>query len=195
MPILFRDYETRSTLNLADVGAWKYTSHPTTDIWCCAYATEDGPIKLWLPGDPVPSEFIEASDSIEWTVAAFNDGFERLIEQHIMGPRYGWPTVPLERHRCLQAAALALALPAKLEAVASALNLEHQKDTAGHALMRQMMKPRRPRKDEDPAGTYWFDNLERRARLGDYCLRDLAVVRASHTLRATRDAKSAGTTD
>ena len=32
--------------------------------------------------------------------------FERLIEQHIMA---GWPPVPIERHRCTQAAALLLA--------------------------------------------------------------------------------------
>ena len=35
--------------------------------------------------------------------------FERLIEQHIMAPRYDWPPVPTERHRCTQAAALMLA--------------------------------------------------------------------------------------
>ena len=93
-----------------------------------AYAVDDGPIKLWVPGDPVPPEFIEAAQNPDWLVSAFNDQFERLIEQHIMGPRYGWPIVPIERHRCTQAAALALALPATLEKVARALKLEQQKD-------------------------------------------------------------------
>ena len=60
------------------------------------------------PGDPVPPEFVEAAQNPDWVVSAFNDQFERLIEQHIMGPRYSWPTVPIERHRCTQAAALAL---------------------------------------------------------------------------------------
>jgi hypothetical protein len=32
MPILFRDIETYSTLQLPDVGAWKYSGHPTTDV-------------------------------------------------------------------------------------------------------------------------------------------------------------------
>jgi hypothetical protein len=67
--ILFRDYETRSTLNLAEVGAWKYASHPTTDVWCCAYAVDDGPIKLWIPGDPIPTEFSEAAQNPDWLVS------------------------------------------------------------------------------------------------------------------------------
>jgi len=112
MPILIRDYETRSTLDLPDVGAWRYSQHASTDIWCCGYAVDDDPIELWLPGDPVPAAFTEAANNPDWLICAFNDQFERLLEQHILGPRYGFPLVPIERHRCLQAAALALALPA-----------------------------------------------------------------------------------
>ena len=59
------------------------------------------------------------------------------------------------------AAALALALPAKLELVAEVLELQHQKDRTGQRLMVMMSKPRRPRKDEDPDGCYWFDDEDR----------------------------------
>jgi DNA polymerase len=113
-------------------------------------------------------------------VSAFNDQFERLIEQHIMTPRYGWPTVPIERHRCSQAAALSLALPASLNGVARALSLEQQKDDTGRSAMLRMAKPRRPRQDEDPAGTYWFDDPERREQLYAYCKQDVATERALH---------------
>jgi DNA polymerase bacteriophage-type len=178
--ILFRDYETKSTLNLSEVGAWKYASHPTTDIWCCSYAVNDGPIKLWIPGDPIPPEFIEAAQNPDWVVSAFNDQFERQIEQFIMGPRYGWPGVPIERHRCSQAAALALALPATLEKGARALKLEQQKDESGHRTMLQMAMPRPPRQDEDPEGLYWSDDPERLAKLFEYNKQDLAVERAIH---------------
>src|ERR1700720_4743092 len=114
MPILFRDYETRSTLNLKRVGSYQYARHLTTDVWCCGYALDDGPISIWVPGGPVPPEFIEAANNPEWVVSAFNDQFERHIEEHIMGPRYGFPVVPIEQHRCTQAAAQALALPGSL---------------------------------------------------------------------------------
>ena len=73
MPILIRDYETRSTLDLPDVGAWRYSQHASTDIFCCGYAIDDGPIELWLPGDPIPAAFSEAANNPDWLVAAFND--------------------------------------------------------------------------------------------------------------------------
>ena len=135
MPILFRDYETRSAVNLKAVGAWKYSVDPTTDVWCCAYAIDNGPVKLWTPGDPVPPEFVTAAANDDWLVSAYNDQFERLIEQHVMAPRYGWPLVPIERHRCTQAASLACALPPKLKDAAKALDLAQQKDAAGHRVI------------------------------------------------------------
>ena len=85
MPVLIRDYETKSALDLTKVGAWKYSTHASTDVWCCNYAVDGDEIKLWLPGDPVPAEFIEAAQNPEWIAAAFNDQFERLIESTL------WP--------------------------------------------------------------------------------------------------------
>src|SRR5262249_39710226 len=161
VPVLFHDFETRSTLDLTEVGAWKYAGDASTDVCCCAYAVDDGPIQLWVPGNPVPPELIEAANNPEWITSAFGDHFERLITQHIMMPRYGWPLIPLERRRCTQAAALALALPAKLKSAADVLALEQRKDESGHRIMLRMAKPRRPRQDEDPNGIYWFDDPER----------------------------------
>src|SRR5262245_25202412 len=174
MPILFHDFETRSvTLDLREVGAWRYATDPTSDIWCCGYAVDDGPIQLWVPGDPVPPEFTEATHNPEWLTSAFGDAFERRITQHIMGPRYGWPLVPIERRRCSQAAALALALPAKLKSIAAVLKLEHQKDESGRRVMMSMARPRRPRRDEDPNGVYWYDDPEHREQLYAYCRNDV----------------------
>ena len=180
MPILYRDYETRSVLELPEVGAHIYAACASTDVWCCAHAVDGGEVQLWTPGMPVPDAFVEAARNPDWVVSAFNDQFERLIEQHIMGPRYGWPLVPLSRQRCTQAAALALALPPSLGAAAIALGLEHQKDEAGHRLMLQMSRPRKPRKGEDPNGTYWVDDPEKIQRLYDYCKRDVEAERALH---------------
>ena len=134
-------------------------------------------MQLWLPGDPVPPEFIEAARNPSWVLAAHNDHFETAIEQHVLAPRYGWPLIPLERHRCTMAMALGAGLPARLSAAADALELANRKDAAGERLMHQMSKPRRPRKDEDPAGTYWFDDPERLDRLYSYCRQDVEVER------------------
>jgi DNA polymerase len=175
--VLHRDYETRGTALLKAVGSHRYAGDPNTEILCAAYAVDNDPARLWLPGDPVPPEFIEAANNPHWVLSAHGDHFETAIEQHVLAPQYGWPLIPLERHRCTMAMALAAGLPARLSAAADALELANRKDAAGERLMHQMSKPRRARQDEDPAGIYWFYDQERLRRLHNYCKQDLEVER------------------
>jgi DNA polymerase len=166
------DVETRSTVDLKRTGAWRYATHPSTDVWCVGYAVDDQPVQLWRPGDPPPAQLATAIN-----VIAHNAGFERAILKHILVPRYGWSEIPLERFRCTMAASLALALPASLDKVAKALSLPQQKGSK--TIVAQMAKPRLPRGDEDPAaGPYWFDDEEHLAALYDYCLHDVETERA-----------------
>lgn len=174
--ILYRDYETRSRANLKLVGSHKYAADPTTAILCAAYAVDDEPAQLWLPGHPVPREFVEAAHNPSWAVAAHGDHFETAIERQILALRFGFPLVPLERHRCTMAIALAAGLPARLDRIAAVLELTNRKDVGGERLMHQMSKPRRRHKDE-PAGVYWFDDPERLDRLCKYCRLDVEVER------------------
>jgi DNA polymerase len=173
------DAETRSTADLKQVGSHVYTSDPTTDIWCVSYCTvtdgERGPIATWLPSDHVPAEIVTAAADPETLIVAYNDAFERQVEQHILHPHYGWPLFPIERRRCLMTMALASALPGALEAAAEALSLPVRKDAEGARLMRSMSRPRKPRKGEDPAGTYWHDDPEKLERLCAYCRHDVEV--------------------
>jgi DNA polymerase len=144
-----------------------------------AYAVDGGPIQTWLPGNPVPKEFVEAAAGPGWIVAAHGDHFETAIEQHVLQP-LGWPLIPLERHRCTMSMSLALGLPAKLSSVADALELENRKDAAGERLMHQMSKPRRARQAEDSGDVHWYDDLDRRQRLYEYCRQDVEVERELH---------------
>ena len=146
---LYRDYETRSALDLQEVGAHIYAKDPRTEVLCMAYAVDDEPISIWAPGDAVPPAFLEAAKDDTWVVSAFNDRFERSIESFLLSPKYGWPSVPLDRHRCTMAAALACGLPGNLEGVAAAFG--YQKDMVGHRLMLEMCKPlaKLPKDDED----------------------------------------------
>jgi hypothetical protein len=159
--VLHRDYETRSTLLLKCVGAHKYAADSNTDVLCCAFAADDQPVRLWIPADPVPPEFVQAANDPNWIVAAHGDHFETAIEHQIMAPRFDWPEIPLERHCCTMTMAAALALPARLSNVADALELADRKDGAGERLMYQMSKPRQARLGEDPNQTHWFDDDER----------------------------------
>ena len=101
MPILYRDIETRSTLDLKKVGVWRYAAEPSTGVWCVSFAIDDGSAQLWMPGQPIPEAFVEAARNSDWLVVARNDAFERAIEEQILAPRFGWPLVPIERQRWL----------------------------------------------------------------------------------------------
>jgi DNA polymerase len=173
-PPVHWDFETRSRLPLNKAGPWKYAADPTTEVLALGFAVGDGPVQVWRPGDPIPPEFIEAANNPDVLVCAHNAAFEIAIERLILEPRFGWPHIPLRQHRCTMAMALALALPARLETLAEALELIHQKDRAGHRLMLMMSKPRRPHKDEDPnGGPYWFDDPARMQRLISYMIGDV----------------------
>jgi DNA polymerase bacteriophage-type len=175
--VLHRDYETRSRVRLNLVGAHRYAADPSTEILCAGFAVDDQPVQLWTPGNAVPAAFLEAAANSNWIVVAHNDQFETAIEQHILALRYGWPQIPIERHRCTMAAALACGLPARLSAAANALELVSRKDAAGERLMHQTSKPRKAHKDEDPDQVYWFEDSERLNRLYSYCRQDVEVER------------------
>jgi DNA polymerase len=175
--LLHRDYEGRGVLSLPKVGAHRYAADARTQILCCAYAVDNEPVKLWMPGDAIPAEFREAADNPSWLAVAHNAGFEMAVETSLLAPRYGWPLIPLSRQRCTLAMASALALPSKLEKLADVLELAQRKDVAGHRLMLAMSKPRRAHKDEDPGGIYWFEDQERLQRLYAYCVNDVEVER------------------
>jgi DNA polymerase len=177
MPVLHRDIETFSKLDLPPVGAWRYAAEPTTGVWCVGYAIDDAPACIWISGQPIPEVFYIAARDSDWRIVAHNDAFERAIEESILAPRYGWPLVPLERHRCSMTLALASALPGGLKKAAEALSIPQGKDIEGSRLMRLMARPRKPRKDEDPAGTYWHKEPERLERLYAYCRRDVELER------------------
>src|SRR3974377_13404 len=93
--VLYRDIETHSTLDLTDVGSWRYAGDPSTDIWCVAYAIDDGPVQVWIPGQAIPEEFHVAAREPDWLIVAHNDAFESAIEQRILAPRFGWPLTPI----------------------------------------------------------------------------------------------------
>jgi CHC2 zinc finger/DNA polymerase family A/Toprim domain len=177
MPILFRDVESRSTLRLADAGAWRYAADPGTEVLCIGYAGDDSPAQIWTPDQQIPAEFFAAARDPDWLIVAHNDQFESAIEERLLQPRYGWPLVPIERHRCTMAMAMASALPGALDKIAEALGLAMRKDADGHRLMMQMAKRRKAHKGEDPNGIYWHDDLDRRLRLQTYCKRDVDLER------------------
>ena len=179
MSDLFFDIESRSAANLTRVGAWNYAQHPTTEILCLCHAVDEGEVQTWLPGQPVPEPFLAAAhDPANWRLISHNIEFERALLEHVLVPKHGFLPIPLEAQHCSQAVALSNSYPAELELLARALGLPDQKDHEGILLMRQMSRPRKPRKGEDKNVLHWVFDAEKLARLIKYCAQDVGACRA-----------------
>lgn len=182
-PRLHFDLESRSTVPFGKakgaVTAYQYANHPDTDIWCMSWCVDDSPVLLWDPweGQDFPAEFLYALKQGAVAVA-HNASFEWCMWNFLLAPRLGLPAIPFERMDCTAVRASVMALPRSLEGAAKAMRLPVQKDAAGARLMQQMAKPRKPRKDEDPNRVYWWDDADRRQRLGAYCVQDTETERA-----------------
>lgn len=167
------DFETRSEVNIWEVGAWAYSCHHSTHILCLRYCIDDGPIFL-LKASDITSEFKwQLQSRLLCSVAtfcAFNAFFEQCIWKNILVKRYGWPEIPIKQWRCVMAKSLARALPRSLEDVAQALGLEEQKDKRGYQTMLKLCKPNKD-------GT-WNEDPKDLEILYDYCGQDVATERA-----------------
>jgi DNA polymerase bacteriophage-type len=176
MRSLHCDIESRSPVDLRKTGAYVYFDHPDTDLWCLAYAFDDEPVQLWTPGEPCPEDIAEHIEA-KGRLVAHNASFERLAFIKILGPRYGWPVPKLTQWYCTMAMALAQALPAGLEDACAVTQTAIQKDAKGGRVMKQMAKPRRPRKGEPADALLWWDDATRLDTLYKYCMTDVEAER------------------
>ncbi len=172
------DYETSSTIDLKDRGLDVYADPEHTSILCMAYAIEDEPVELWIPGMPFPIDLeIHLSEGGE--IYAHNASFEWSIWNKVATVLYGWPKLPIEQTHCNMVMGLTQGLPGSLEKLAIALKLSEQKDMAGSRVMMQLSKPRKIL----PDGTViWWEKKdvpEKYQTLYEYCIKDVEVERAA----------------
>lgn len=169
------DFETASAADLKTVGAWAYSLHPSTRVWCAVIGWMDGIDRYhsfrWNysksgRNDP-PKDLLELLLT-DPTMLAHNCAFEKAIWQNVLTPRYGWPAMPV-RWEDTQAHAAAANLPVTLEGLGAALGCPIQKDTEGGDLMRKMCWL-------DKDGDDWrndHDTPENQERLLRYCETDV----------------------
>lgn len=179
------DFESRSRLDLTKVGTVRYANEPTTYIWCFAWAFNHEKVALWEPGQPLPRRVVEHI-AAGGTVSGFSVQFEYHCWNIVLPRQLAQVLPPLDYKQldCTQARAVVMGLPRNLDALAGALDQKHhrmQKDAAGRRLMLQMARPRHVA----PDGTCtWWDDPDRRHRLGLYCIQDVEVERyCEHYLR------------
>ena len=178
-PVLHIDFETRSAVDLREVGLYNYARHPTTDVWCMAWAIGDMEPALIPVAHPD-----HKSGLAPWVghvrnggkVYAHNAPFELAIWNNIMVPRYGWPELKPEQTYCTMAMAYAMGLPGSLEDAALAMGIDMKKDIEGRALMLRMCRPRSTKGGD----IVWWDDEDKLARLYEYCKQDVRVERELH---------------
>lgn len=180
------DFETRSDVELKSEGVFRYFESLHARVLIGSYSIDGGPVRRWRYGEPCPAD-LRAAIEAGAIISAHNAGFETQcflwLAEHA-----GWPMPAFTQFRCTAATAAALSLPRALDTkgsvtgLAEALGLEVRKGKEGSRLIQKFSKPRRPRKDEDPAGIYWNepeDHPEDFALFQAYCDQDVVVEAAA----------------
>jgi DNA polymerase len=132
--VLHLDFETRSPVDLRRLGHDCYFADERTRVLCMAYAMEEGPVALWLPGQPFP-ELVLKHIRKGWPLAAHNAAFERAVFEYGLLPD-GVPLPKLEQWVCTATLCRSRGLPGELEMAAYALGMGEQKDHRGKELIK-----------------------------------------------------------
>ncbi|WP_315069653.1 DNA polymerase [uncultured Clostridium sp.] len=145
MDILSIDIETYCDLDIKDVGAYKYSEHPSFEILLFAYAFNDEPVKIidLTNNEVLPGKVIKALDDTDVIKSAFNANFERnAIGNYLLYP------VPPKQWQCTMIKALTVGLPGSLDMVGKAMHFEEdkQKMKEGKDLIKYFCKPCKPTK-------------------------------------------------
>lgn len=115
------DFETFSHADIRKVGASRYAQHPSTEVLMLAHATNNGPVKQWVPveGQEMPAEVEDALLDDRIMKYAWNKPFEWAIWKHVLGvetPHRSW--------RDPMVLALSCSLPGKLEKAGPIVGLD-----------------------------------------------------------------------
>lgn len=175
-PLLI-DFETRSPLDIREVGIYRYVEDPRTSVLCYAAKQGDKQAFFMAAEGPQPWWLMEALADDDVPLHAHNSTVERLIIREIMGPRYGWPVPRGTRWRCSAARARRLALPGALDKLGVALGLSDEltKDKEGKNLIRRLSRPIKA----TPDGFVYDDDPAKLQRFGEYCLQDVIAEDAA----------------
>jgi len=175
---LHLDFETRSLLDLTEVGADVYARHPSTIVMACGWAVADEPVQISPMGAAPPGAIVDHVRNGH-TVVAHNASFEWLIWNYCW--RRDFPDLPvleISQMECTAVAAYTMGLPGSLEKAALALGISKQKDMKGKAAMLYLTNPRKVTDEE----VIWGDDPEKFQRMYQYCAQDVEVERALHRL-------------
>ena len=179
------DFETRSTIDLAEQGLDIYANDPTTEVLCIAFGTTPDNVKVSAPNKKTEQGFMlpNGSDLIQHVadggkIQAWNAMFEYAIWNCVCMPKYGWP--PLKLEQCIDSMAIAAAnnVPQSLGDAAIFMDSAHQKDTTGSKLIQKLCKPLKQKENNRQENRQFNNDPELMQQLFDYCAQDVRTEMA-----------------
>ena len=150
------DLETKSDIDIAKSGVYRYADSPYFDILLFAYSVDGAPVQVvdLASGERLPEEILNVLTDDRIQKHAFNASFERVclsVWLHRNYPErfvsYGSPEDACGNYlspkawRCAMVAAAYLGLPLSLASVGAVLQLQQQKMSEGKALIRYFCVP------------------------------------------------------
>lgn len=156
MQKLMMDLETKSDVDIAKAGVYRYADSPYFDILLFAYSVDDAPVQVvdLACGEQLPEEILNALTDDRIQKHAFNASFERVCLSVWLRRNYperfvsygspedaGGNYLSPNAWRCTMVAAAYLGLPLSLAGVGAVLQLQQQKMSEGKALIRYFCVP------------------------------------------------------
>lgn len=186
MPSVRIDFETRSEIDLTEVGAYLYSIHDSTSVTSLSFKV-GGRLWHWHPftGSKTIPKILERMILDEKIFfEAHNAMFEYYIWNNVC-TRMDWPRIEMERWECSAANASLHALPRSLEGLGLALDAPIKKDKEGKKVMMKVAQPRRPTKS-DP-DTKWHEKPEDLIVLFEYNKTDVLAEESASEMLAPMD--------
>ena len=166
--ICLLDLETRSSVDLAKCGVYRYCESTDFDILLFGVSVDSGPVTVYdlACGETVPEEILAALSDERVTKWAYNAAFERVClsvwlrrnyPEHFRS--YSIPGDPVQNYldpvswKCTLIWAAYNGLPLGLEKVGAVLGFEEQKLKEGKELVKYFCCPCRPTKSN--GGRTW----------------------------------------
>lgn len=171
------DIETRSSVDIAKAGAYKYAQSPDFQILLFAYQFGEDPVEIidFTDGETLPKELVPALKNPKVIKHAYNAAFEWYCLN-----RAGFET-PIDQWRCTMAHGLYCGYTAGLDATGKAIGLpqDKQKLATGKALIRYFCVPCKPtRSNGNHTWNQPWHDPEKWKLFKEYCRQDVVTEHA-----------------
>lgn len=193
--IYHADYETYSEADIGDVGSYRYSEDPSTEILMMAISKNDEPVYLWVhprwrdvvPGlhEPESEEVVfELDCDPQGLLYAHNAMFERAVTRYVDDSPIRFMRDRQKQWRCTAAMARRAAIPDSLDKATSFLKLGEKKDSRGKALIRLFSMPQTSGKRKGQR-VLPSEEPEKFREFCEYCKQDVVAEKALHKALAS----------